>query len=201
MLRSVSSTARNLDAGDFLSVRGPRGDVPMPRKTTATSSSYSATLGGNLSGAPPFLDPGTYSVSGGGGPDIGVFSASVTSTAAITWTNQDQVLNVDRAKNLTMTWSGADASTPVMAVVGANFDGVTNAAVMFMCLAPSTSNSFTIPAPILSSMPASQPTLQSTGLLLLGALPTASTAKFAAPGLDAGFLVYLALTGKTVLFQ
>ena len=73
-----------------------------------------------------------------------------------------------------------------------------------MCTARVSDGTFTIPARILSSLPANTAwtgTGVPTGLLLVGTTPTGDRTRIEAAGLDFGQFFYWNWTGKNVDFQ
>ena len=147
-----------------------------------------------------FLDPGDFTLTGFGGPDVGAFQEPLKIPAGITWTNRDQISVIDRGRGFTATGSGAPAGT-FAAVIGANVDLPTNSSALFLCLAPPGAGSFTVPPEILANIPPTRANmLQSKSVVYVGTLPAQPTA-FTAGGLDAGALLSVFLTGKTVVFR
>ena len=75
-----SAQPTGLDAGTALTVTGPNGTASLIKGST-TGLQYSKTLGnvttGLRGGTPLFLDKGTYTVTGPGGPGVGAFSATI----------------------------------------------------------------------------------------------------------------------------
>jgi uncharacterized protein (TIGR03437 family) len=201
-----------VDAGASLSITGPLGNKAIPR---TAANIYSATLGGValnelLTGTlkPNYFDPGTYTVSGGGGTGgnaVGSFSSQITIPAPPTWTNSAQTTNVPRSSDLTVTWTGADpngfvAITGISAVGGALGPTSTSPGVAFLCIAPGAPGTFTIPSVVLQALPASNTSsIIPTGFLLVGGIDV--PVKFSAPNLDAAYVTYRTLIGKNVVFQ
>jgi hypothetical protein len=157
---------------------------------------------------PNYLDPGSYTVSGGGGTGgnaVGSFSSQITIPAPVTWTNSTQTTNVPRSGDLTVNWTGADPNgfvtiTGISAVGGALGPTATSPGVAFLCIAPGAPGTFTIPSVVLQALPASSTTsVIPTGFLLVGGAGV--PVKFSAPNLDAGYLSYRTLFGKNVVFQ
>lgn len=156
----------SLDAGPAVSADGPNGTRSAPRMTGADGSLlYSATIGAGV-GA-DFVSPGVYRLSGTGGPQVGAFSGDINVAPDLVWTNRAQAEVVDRSQPLTVAWSGGEPTTLVSiqgtstvintagaAVGGAVEQGVSTAG-SFTCWANNPAGSFTIPAGVLSQIPAS----------------------------------------------
>ncbi len=195
---------KDLDAGAAISVTGPKGNsIPMNHMNSDTNSGpYLGLLGGSLplpgsQSLPPFLDPGSFKISGPGGKDVGPFQATVTIGAPITWTNRDQMALVDRTQPLTFKWSGGDSSKLVMlAGVGANQS--TQALAGFFCFVPSTPGSYTVPASVLGNLPAGG--TDSLGAVLVGSFPS-QYPTFTASGLDSGLIFNANLSLSTVTLK
>src|SRR5712692_2923864 len=78
--------APGLDAGPQLNVSSARGKMTL---ALSSKGSYTARLGGGMGGGrPPYLFPGVYTIdNGGGGADVGPFSASITIPTTVVWSN------------------------------------------------------------------------------------------------------------------
>lgn len=119
----------------------------------------------------------------------------------ITWTNRDQLLNVNRSQPLTISWSGG-ADNDRVGIVGFGEDLPGNASTAFICLSPPGASSFTIPPPILSNLPATHSNpLQSKSVIYLVSVPGSALAPIQANGLNAGLAMFTYINGKTVVFQ
>lgn len=186
-----------LDAGPLINVTGSSAKT-LPRD--AASGLYSATLGGGIPTAGPrtalFLDPGNYTLDNGGGATVGAFRASIAMPAAVNWTNQDSIGSIDRSRDLKITWTGGPADGYVQ-VLG--YSGPDNVAAVFECVERASVGSLTVPAAVLSSLPASVSGSLVPSLLFVGG--SANPVRFNAPGLDVGIAQASTLSGKTVNFQ
>lgn len=194
-----------LDAGKPLTVKGLNGSQQLAK---IMKGLYSETLGGG-SGAnilPLYLDAGSYTVTGTGGADVGPFTADLTLPPALTWTNESSVDTVTRARGQLITWSGGDPSGTVVVSgdsiqLGSDPDGSDSVGGFFICTAPDSAGQFTIPVPVLLSLPPSSvdPDLPipfgslSVGISQYGA--------FTAKGIDVGIISSSASTSKGVAYQ
>jgi uncharacterized protein (TIGR03437 family) len=205
---SKSLLGRQLDAGKELRITGPLGNsIAMARiDEEVNTGPYVGLLGGELpiDGAPslpPFLDGGAYQISGGGGLDVGAFSANVTLAPPIRWTNRDQVSAIDRSQGLRLTWTGGSPSTLVL-IGGIGNDQSTKATAGFLCFVPSEPGSFTVPAPILGNLPAvSAQSSNTLGAIVVGGVPAQNIPRFRASGIDSGMVIFSSLSLKTVAFR
>ncbi len=106
-----------LDAGPFIAINGPNGE-----KQITPVSETPGNYGAILASAPSlYLSPGSYTIAGQGGKDVGPFSVSIQMPQQITWTNQGSYSGnpfgfnvVTRADGATVTWSGADPNSYVI---------------------------------------------------------------------------------------
>jgi hypothetical protein len=198
------STGRILNTGSSISFTGPSGN-------NTAGSFFRAPLnvgqfgidfsGGATPLKPLILTPGSFTVSASGGTDVPSLRASSNIPTPITWTNRDQVVNIDRTQPLTVTWTGASA-TQTVSIVGGAVDLPTNSSALFQCIAPSGATSFTVPPAILSALPASRRLASQTkAVLFVGTLPLGSTSVITATGLDTAVLLPIFLNGRTVSFR
>jgi uncharacterized protein (TIGR03437 family) len=197
--------AKFLNAGTTLTVSNGANSRTLGRPTgnarnyqplgyTYTGSHVSTSL---------FLNPGSFTVSGPGGGDVGQFQATVAipNPAGLTWTNRAQTVTINRSQGFTINWSGAPPDQSVI-IFGGGVDMPTNSSAVFACVAPAGTSSFTVPAIALANLPATRPKLiQSKGAVYVGALPTTNPASFSASGIDTGAIMAGAFAAKTVIFQ
>jgi hypothetical protein len=203
---------QEIDAGEKLNVTGPAGTRQIPRRSHSDGGfSYSspddAQLGGGfppiIPATPEYLGPGSYSVdNGSGAADIGSFQASLSIPAdPIVWSNHEGISTISRTKELTITWTGG-SSGPVL-INGSSANPATQAGAGFFCVAPASAGAFTVPAWVLSALPASGPASDfpvPAGFLQVGTT-LASPARFQARGVDAGYLNWSVLQLKLVNYQ
>ena len=139
---------QGIDAGPALTLNGPNGSRTLAKTATpGQPTDYSASLG------PGYFSPGTYTVTGTGGADVGAFTATVTIPQPPVWTNQASVIDVNRTDGLTITWSGG-ASQYVL-IAGASYTSTDlSSGALFQCLVAGDSGSFTVPPNVLLALPA-----------------------------------------------
>ena len=168
------SRSAALDAG-ALTLSGPLGTHAL---TQYMAGEYQVNLGsGFVSGVPA----GTYQVTASGGKDIGPFTVPLTVGAPIVWSNKASISYIDRTQPLTITWSGGPASGHVLIGGSAQLSGSSAA---FVCVQEAARGQFTIPAAVLSSLPASD---AKDSYIFVGPHPLGSG--LSVPGLD---LIYFA---------
>ncbi len=204
ILALIAPSRRELDAGEELTVSGSRGARTMVRALNDPKL-YGGVLGGStpLDFVPLFryFTGGSHSVSAPGGADVGPFEVNLSVLPPLSWVGRDEIDVVDRSRDLALQWSGVDSSHRV-AILGGGFDGPTYSTAAFFCMTPAGADNFSIPATVLSSVPASRAqTYQSEGALLLWTVPQGPQAEFSAEGLDTGFGVSVSAIAKTVIFE
>jgi uncharacterized protein (TIGR03437 family) len=171
----------SLQAGSTLTINGPNG---MRQATRTADGTYDAGLG-SASGtpAPPFLSPGQFTVSNGGGGDVGSFSALFNMPAPLAWTNS--TANFQGVSSPTLTWTGGSSGTlAVIASVSYN----DNEGFFALCTADSTTGSFTVPLYAYQGnilLTSAAPSLLSLGAGVLSS--------FSNGALNAGFIWALAM--------
>lgn len=197
------TTGKFLDAGGSLTVSGGAGSRTVKRATgnVRNFQPLGYTYDGSLVPSSLFLSPGSFSLSGAGGADVGAIAANFTFPTPLTWSNRDQTSPITRSQGFTVNWSGTPAGQTVI-IFGGGVDLPSNATGEFVCVAPAGSSSFTVPPTALANVPATRNhLLQSKGVVYVGALPLASPTAFTATGLDNGLIYAGAFIGKTVIFQ
>jgi len=203
------SNSTQLDAGAELTVTGPNGLQKLQHfDPNAGSGPYLTLIGGTTpvdgsQSMPAFLDPGSYTISGAGGKDVGVFSAALTVGSPLYWTNAAQLTAVNRSAGLTVTWNGGDATQSVI-IAGGSTNQKTKQSGGFVCLAPVSAGTFTVPANVLNDLPPTSATIGSSdsmGVVSVMSMPLTNPPAFTAPGLDAGRLFYSLITVRAVPVQ
>jgi hypothetical protein len=189
---------RSLDAGANLTLQAPGGSRVMTKQTGGGSISYNSDFTAG------FLVNGSYSISGTGGPDVGAFSVSAPLAPALNWTNSAAVSTTTRANGMPLTWTGGDP-TQLLYILGYSYDqnGIGKG---FLCYANESRGTFTVPASILTQLPASTSINAGPGLdfAFPGSvyLESSSTpVRGNAPNLDAVFMTSVELVGVPVTFK
>ncbi len=206
-----------LDAGNPLRLNGPNANnVAVPR---LASNFYAATLyQSGIPGVPgsgsgtPVIAAGTYTLSGTGGADVGPFNATVTVPPPFTWTNRDGINDVNRGQGLAITWSGGAGVMVINGVSTTRVGGTANDPIfdgaLFVCFADAGAGNFTVPASILSQLPASGDLATGSGSGALALLQTGPldgglfTAPLTAGGnIERGQFLYTIASMKTVNYR
>ena len=125
---------------------------------------------------------GTFTFdNGSGGKDVQHFNAVLTLPAGLSWSNASQIASINRSQGVNVTWTGGAAGSYVEITGGSTATiGGQSTTVAFICLAPVAAGQFTVPAPVLLSLPAG------SGILSLG--DYSNIKLFTAPGIDLGML-------------
>jgi uncharacterized protein (TIGR03437 family) len=200
---TTSNGATPLDAGPTITIQGPNGtEGAKYSDSSAQVSPYLGVLGTGggwtalgLGPSTPFLDPGSYTVSGAGGKDVGPFQYTMQIPAGASWTN-DSLTAVDRTKGLPILWSGGSPSTQAVAIVGYSSNPATNVSGAFACLSDMAPQSFTVPSNFLANLPATPTSNPGDAIsaLLFVTVPNASQfvnfSTSAPPSLDSGLGYY-----------
>jgi len=145
---------------------------------------------------PAILSPGSWTISGKGGVDVGAFSASLTLPADLTWTNAGNFSSIPQA-SLTITWSGGTgAGTGIVTVFGTSTivnptDPTQTRGKSFYCAAKASDEQFVVPQNVRAQMPSAASGETSFGTL---GITTGGFGTFTAPlkkgTLDAGVIDY-----------
>jgi hypothetical protein len=173
-----TANSTSLDAGPSINLSGPQGSLTLTPLTVQGQVLYSAfSVPANF--IPASGGAFTYD-NGSGGADVGHFNTTANFPANFAWTNPSTVTAIDRTKGVTVTWSGG--APGVFVTINGSSSAFLNGqpvTASFTCQAPLSAQQFTVPPPVLLSLPAGMGTLSladSTGLQT-----------FSASGLDIGF--------------
>jgi hypothetical protein len=189
-----------LEAGLPLTISGPNGQRAIGRRDPGVYSAFLNTTGG-VPGGPPYLIPGTHTVSGPGGTDVPAFQVAKTLSQFLVWSNRDQINNISRANGVTVTWTGSGAGEMVYISGSSGTTSLSGnfVAAGFTCQAPVAAGTFTVSPAVLQVLPASGLTGGSpSGSLQVG---TTSTTQVNIPNLDIATFSFTALDSKGVNYQ
>jgi uncharacterized protein (TIGR03437 family) len=188
-----------LNAGASLTVTGPAGTKTV---TASSTGEYPATLG---TSSDVYIEPGNYTVSNGsGGTQVSPFTWDLpTLPPPVAFTNLPSTIN--RAQNLTVTWSNG-AAFPFVSIFAYSAVPVTstqNSYAEFFCTAAGSAGQFTIPSAVLELLPANGYAafgVPGVGMQIAGVAVSRSTAS-GSPGIDAGIFSALTSSGAIVQVQ
>jgi uncharacterized protein (TIGR03437 family) len=176
---SSTGSLTYLDAG-VVTINGPSGSSLTNLALTKTSNSYSLTSieGLSIPGYATFsLPAGSYTLNGAGGTDVGSFNTSLALASALTVTG-GLPSTVVRSSPLTINWTGGNSSDMVEIIgasstsTGTGSSAVTNT-TEFICLTTAGQRTFTVPASILTQLPAT--TGANAGILEVASGNTSTT--------------------------
>jgi uncharacterized protein (TIGR03437 family) len=167
-----SVTSTGLDAGASIALTGPLGAYTLSPIPTITGT-YIAQL---PAGAVPSTG-GAFTFKGPGGKDVGAFTTTVNlPNPLLSWTNQSADATVTRSQGVQINWSGGSpGSFVVMTGSSAGQNGTSGS---FVCYAPQSALTFTVPAYVAGTLPA--------GTGSLSVENGTSFVSFSASGLDNG---------------
>jgi len=202
VLPGLLSQSTLLGIGPPFTLTGPKGQVSLDYPVTGYRADLlGGLISNNILPNSLYLNPGSYTVSSVGGPDVGAFSATFNIPQPLTWNSRDQLTVVDRTQPLTISWSGGDSGQEI-AVVVVGEDLPTNSSAVVKCIAAPGASSLTVPQDLLSNLPATRQNLaQSKDVIYLVNLAGTSVQKINAKGLDQGSTGYFYVQGKTVVLQ
>ena len=193
---------KRLDAGPSVTLTLPDGSTRTLVQQQVSNYAFSAT---DASPGQQLFIPasgGTFKFRAPGGPDVGVAEATIDAVNPMTWNEHTTISTVSRSQPLTVTWRGGTPGGFVV-IQGASFTGP-NADILtsFGCTERVEAGRYTVPRDVLASMVPSlviPPLNIPTGSLLVQhfTLP----ARFTAPGLDHGSIVWETYSGASVNFQ
>jgi uncharacterized protein (TIGR03437 family) len=173
---SSTGSLTRLDAG-VVTINGPSGSSLTNLALPKTDNSYSLTNieGFSIPGQVAFsLPAGSYTLNGAGGADVGSFNTSLALASALTVTG-GLPSTVVRSSPLTINWTGGNASDMVEIIggsstsTGSGSSEVTSSST-FICITTVGKGTFTVPASILTQLPAA-----TAGLLEVASGNTSAT--------------------------
>jgi hypothetical protein len=176
-------TLVGLDAGPQVTSNGPNGNQAAVR---ISEPPFGYTY--HASNVPDtYLASGTYTLAGPGGADVGAFSGSLVIPPQFVVTNNpDDFKVINRSKGITVRWTGGDPAS-LVTIDGASLSTPPNG-VAFVCMEYASAGQFTVPASVLTQLPASAVVgAGGINLVMRGSfgVTTGKSVRFTAPpGLD-----------------
>src|SRR6185369_2434653 len=142
----LAAAGSQVNVGSPLTIESGGGNVSVP-----AVSGFDGSFGSLLSAM--ILNSGSISLSTTGNGPNAAFRLMLSQVNPLTWTNRDTLSGINRARDLTLTWTGAPGASRGVAIVGIGQKTSYNAGGAFLCLAPPNANSFTVPSYVLSALP------------------------------------------------
>ena len=143
-----SSTSTGLDAGASIALTGPLGAYTL-NGIPQIAGIYTANL---PAGAIPGTG-GAFTFTGPGGKDVGAFTTTVNlPNPLLSWTNQAADATVNRSQGVQINWSGGAPGSFVVITGSSQGSGGTFGS--FLCYAPQSALTFTVPAYVTGTLPA-----------------------------------------------
>ena len=142
--------------------------------------------------------PGLITIQSTAGPQVGAFEVSTTLPPPGVVNAPTELPRVDRSQDLTVRWSGVDATNDFVVILGRSEDQPGQVGRTFACSADAGAGQFTVPAHVVGSVPGSVAGAgfeDGPGFLLVGSGRKASEAAAQAPSIEAGFFVPIQVFG------
>jgi uncharacterized protein (TIGR03437 family) len=143
-----------------------------------------------------FLEPGSYTIMGTASREVGAFSVSFQLPAAVEWSNQPSPLDalnlvIPRDQDFLVQWK--NGNDPDLVII-TGFGLATDSGAEFICTERASKGSFSVPAFVLSSIPAtlgkSAATLAGIGGGLSVGSISGNPGRFSADQLDLGYVTF-----------
>lgn len=164
-----------LDAGPELSLSTPGGAILLPGGPPGEPPRYRVTS----PPAAPFLGPGEYTLGAMGGADVGAFSTSITIPSPPIWAAAAPSEIVSRNHGLDTSWGAAEGSEIRLTLSGG---------WGLNCRGAGATASLTLPAALLTNLPASARLPRGSERLEFSATFAPLESRFTADGIDEGRL-------------
>lgn len=145
-----------------------------------------------------FFGPGLLTIQSTAGPNVGAFEVSVVMPAPGSLDAPVDPQQIDRSNDLEVRWSGVDASSQFVLILGRSDDQGRGIGRSFLCTGDASAGGMTIPSVVLQSVPASIAAAgqdESPGFLLAASSRRPDAGRVTVDGLDAAFLVPIQLIG------
>jgi hypothetical protein len=135
---------------------------------------------------------GAFTFKGPGGKDVGAFTTTVNlPNPLLSWTNQAADATVNRSQGVPINWSGGAPGSFV--VISGSSQGSGGTFGSFLCYAPQSALTFTVPAYVTGTLPA--------GTGSLSVENATSFVSFSATGIDNGIGIGFTTVGINATYQ
>ena len=200
-----------LDAGN-ITLNGPGGsglnNVAFKQDASNNYSIAIGTEGISIPGQTNLgtIVAGTYTVNGAGGKDVKSFNTSITLGSPLQITG-GLPSTVVRNSGLTLNWTGGNASDPVQIFGSSSTSSGTGANTVtdtwsFFCNTTAGQKTFTVPASVLTQLPATSGNNQGFLAVSSSPAPSSFSAGLTAGGsIDQGFFLALIGSGALATYQ
>jgi uncharacterized protein (TIGR03437 family) len=196
-----------LNAGPDVNINGPDGAIAMPLQTLQSGGNtinFYSTPTADTSFIPASGGTFNFDNGTGGGPDVGAFKAQLQMASPLVWSNMGSISTVTRTNGVTVNWTGGDPSTYVN-ITGSSFGSVNGSTTDFVvgdftCQAPTSALTFTVPSPVLLSLPPSA-TVGGFSFSSLSVSNVTGPVSLTASGLDVGWAEASVDNTITVTYQ
>jgi uncharacterized protein (TIGR03437 family) len=183
-----SSTSTGLDAGASIALTGPLGAY-----TLNTILSITGTYEALLPAGAITSTGGAFTFKGPGGKDVGAFTTTVNlPNPLLSWTNQSDDATVNRSQGVKVNWSGGSPGSFVV-ITGSSSSLSAGTFGSFLCYAPQSALTFTVPAYVTGTLPAGSGSLSVEN--------GTSFTSFSASGIDNGFGFGFTTIGINATYQ
>ncbi|HEY4362343.1 MAG TPA: hypothetical protein VGN17_15315 [Bryobacteraceae bacterium] len=151
----VYNTPQFADGGNRLANFNPLDAGPSFKVTTPAGSQNVGINGDDTILPSAFLSPGTFTVSGTGGANVGSASGSLTvpTPPSLSGLAAGNSLTVTRANGVTFNWTGGAAGSVVRIVGQMPTDNTGNIGASFRCYVSPAAGTFTVPSTVTLSLP------------------------------------------------
>ncbi|MEZ5354780.1 MAG: hypothetical protein R2762_19275 [Bryobacteraceae bacterium] len=146
------------------------------------------------------LPPARYRISNGpGGPDVGPFTIDTEAIALRLTTRFDRIR---RDRDLPVAWDWSGPPDHPLTLFGSSRGACGEEQVSFSCVLRAGDRSFTVPARVLSLLPESSQIFGiPNGKLTLVTTAPGGLRRFAAPGLDLGIFIHIAISSIQPFYE
>ena len=207
---SILDRIKPLDAGPKLVLSGAGKTWDMMQDPEGLD--YFAQLYQSTTGLPPTGQPslaaGRWTIQGPGGQDVGAFTANLDLPQPLGWTQDIQEVNRSQPLGLVWTGGGANDLVEITGSSSAPVSGVADTWTTggFTCIARASAGAFSVPADVLSKLPATPGDTPGSGNLSLYLVSPTEASRFTAPltaggEIDLGIFSYSFGHMRSVTYQ